>query len=242
MPPKKAAPPVTGMGAISSFFAKASPDQELAEVASKPDSLAGGVRGQGTMDQHEHVPGEGRDSRLGPVGGQDSRPEAVEGQASLSTTGGRSPTLPWKVVRSVTANMAAAITGVSTSEANDGPTADSVGALVAHMAAVASRVEGDARKDDVALLTAALVAPIAENIMASVSGGQWDPLGAGGAPSTHALSIAEIIARSHARGRAGVPVLDRESRQSNWMGQAGHDEVPDSEEEEEHPSTPWTTE
>ena len=74
MPPKKAAPPVTGMGAISSFFAKASPDQELAEVASKPDSLAGGVRGQGTMDQHEHVLGEGRDSRLGPVGGQDSRP------------------------------------------------------------------------------------------------------------------------------------------------------------------------
>jgi len=48
MPPKKAAPPVTGMRAISSFFAKASPapalvkeaDQELAEVASKPDSLA----------------------------------------------------------------------------------------------------------------------------------------------------------------------------------------------------------
>jgi hypothetical protein len=166
---KKAAPPVTGMRDISSFFAKASPDQELAEVASKPDSLAG-ARTQGTMDQHEHVPGEGRDSQLGPVGGQDSRPEAVEGQASLSTTGGRSPTLPWRVVRDVTANMAIAIAVVSTSEANDGHTADSVGALVAHMAAVALTVEGDARRDDVALLTAALVAPIAENIMASVSG------------------------------------------------------------------------
>ena len=48
MPPKKAAAPVTGMRAISSFFAKASPtpalakeaDQELAEVASKQVSLA----------------------------------------------------------------------------------------------------------------------------------------------------------------------------------------------------------
>ena len=48
MPPKKAAAPVTGMRAISSFFAKASPtpalakeaDQELAEVANKQVSLA----------------------------------------------------------------------------------------------------------------------------------------------------------------------------------------------------------